>query len=449
MHPTHRSSPNPHDLRICRAPRRLPSRSLPRAGLIVIAAVCCAWVHADSTFNVDTVDDLTDDDTTDGICHTTADTCSLRAAIIQANHPPIGTTIIHVPAGLYRITIPVDTVDDETVGNFNFGPAGGPNQTVISGAGPEHTIIDANALDNAFRVRGPRTVAIEGITIRNGVTSSNGGGIATEGDLTITRCVIENNTGMLGGGIYAGTSSGGLLTVVDSVVRSNTAVFGGGIYTRSVTTLRNSDLDGNRVSDSGGGLYEDNRLTITDSTISNNAANTNGGGIQSSNSTFVYSSSIVGNDADHDRDELGGIGGGAFVKAGSRFVAVNTLFVRNTILDAPISDSCNGTVEVYGMNLLDDVVGCTFSGNGASATGTLSPATVGPLQDNGGPTPTHALLEGSEAIDATASQGCIDETGEQLPADQRGAPRVAGERCDVGAYEFGSITDRIFADGFD
>ena len=53
---------------------------------------------------------------------------------------------------------------------------------------------------------------------------------------------------------------------------------------------------------------------------------------------------------------------------------------------------------------------------------------IGPLADNGGPTQTHALLEGNRGIDA-ATDPC--------PAvDQRGVSRPVGGACDVGAYEF-------------
>ena len=52
---------------------------------------------------------------------------------------------------------------------------------------------------------------------------------------------------------------------------------------------------------------------------------------------------------------------------------------------------------------------------------------LGPLQDNGGPTMTHALLPGSVAIDVIPADMCeVDE-------DQRGEPRDS--MCDVGAFE--------------
>jgi hypothetical protein len=58
---------------------------------------------------------------------------------------------------------------------------------------------------------------------------------------------------------------------------------------------------------------------------------------------------------------------------------------------------------------------------------------LGPLQNNGGPTHTHALLSGSVAIDAAAD--CTDATGAPITDDQRGVARPHGAACDVGAFE--------------
>jgi CSLREA domain-containing protein len=418
---------------------------------MALVAIVARSAHADNVFNVNTVADLIDDNTTDGSCHTNAGTCSLRAAIMQSNHPAVGVTVINLPAGIYKITRPADPVDDETVGNFDFNLPGGPGEVIILGAGAEHTIVDGNTMDNVFHVNAPRTVTIDGITIRNGATLTTGGGISSEGILTVSHCVIENNgASIFGGGIYVGGSSSSSLVLSQTTLRSNLAGNGGGIYSSSDVVMHNSALYGNTASDSGGALYANGSLTVTNTTISGNVANTSGAGIYSRTAAFLYSASIVGNDADHDRDEiLGGVGGGVYADAGSRFVAVNTLFALNTILDAPIPDNCNGTLEVYGKNLFDDVSGCIFSGNGGIATGAVSPGTIGALQNNGGTTLTHALLEGSEAIDASTSQGCIDEGATLLMTDQRGEARVFGDRCDIGAYERGALADVIFANGFD
>ena len=55
------------------------------------------------------------------------------------------------------------------------------------------------------------------------------------------------------------------------------------------------------------------------------------------------------------------------------------------------------------------------------------------LQDNGGATETHALFEGSVAIDVIPAEDCLDAYGEPLTTDQRGFPRDS--MCDVGAFE--------------
>jgi hypothetical protein len=53
---------------------------------------------------------------------------------------------------------------------------------------------------------------------------------------------------------------------------------------------------------------------------------------------------------------------------------------------------------------------------------------LGPLQDNGGPTQTMALLSGSPAIDAGDNTGAPD-------TDQRGFARIVGGTIDIGAFE--------------
>ena len=63
---------------------------------------------------------------------------------------------------------------------------------------------------------------------------------------------------------------------------------------------------------------------------------------------------------------------------------------------------------------------------------------LGPLQNNGGPTQTQALLPGSPAVDAGDPSGCRDNHGHLLKTDQRGMPRPDKEDktgCDMGAYE--------------
>jgi hypothetical protein len=71
---------------------------------------------------------------------------------------------------------------------------------------------------------------------------------------------------------------------------------------------------------------------------------------------------------------------------------------------------------------------------------------LGALQNNGGPTKTHALPSGSDAIDAGNTAGCVDGDGAPITKDQRGVPRPFGSYCDVGAFE---VSDVIFLNSFE
>jgi hypothetical protein len=488
-----------------------------RAALLTFALLAAPIVRADVVIDVDTADDLIDDNTGDGRCHTVADSCSLRAAIMQANHLSVPGVRINVPAGTYTLSLPPSGSDGEDNGDLNITAPGsrpGRNRGItINGAGIGSTIIDANQIDRVLTVNARGRATITGVTIRGGhhqTTTPNddsgggiqnlgtlaiagsaiesnladwGGGVCNEGTLTIAESVIGNNrAGISGGGILAseralttitgsvlennragtwggGVTSGGVLNVVRSTIRSNLAESGegGGMWVSGAATVRDSTLSSNSALTGGGILssgssLDTNFLYVVDSTISSNTANDDGGGIGAFYKTTIalFNTTIVSNDADHDRDEwYGGNGGGVYIhpsyrfpyEPSSRFVAVNSLIASNTQRDAPIDDDCFGTVELYGFNLFGEVSACAFSGNGDSAWRLILPDTLGALQDNGGPTLTHALLPGSNAIDTTYDQGCIDETGAQLTTDQRGAPRVFGQRCDVGAFEYGALVD--------
>lgn len=436
--------------------RRKRRHLAPPMSALLICLVGVSYAHADVTFNVNTTADLLDQDTGDGVCLTASGQCSLRAAIMQANHliGPIATHI-RLPAGNYMLTRLASGSNGEDSGDLNFtAPLSAAQMTFIDGAAPATTLIDANQSGRVLKISAGRSVVVNRVTIRGGfVSNDSGGGIRNEGSVQLVDSVVEGNVcDHLGGGIL----SFGTLDVRRSTLRNNTGIGGRAIFA-TIATVRESSLYGNLSRSDGGaiylaGSYSTDYLIVVNSTISANAANRNGGGIVSVGAVSIYNSSIINNDADHDRDELGGIGGGVWVDPQARFIAVNSLIAANTVNDAPIPDDCNGTLEVYGRNLMGTLDGCTFTGNGTAARGLISTNTIGPLQDNGGPTWTHALLAGSEAIDATTAQGCVDDTLATLATDQRGAARIAGLRCDVGAYEYGAtppVSDRIFATGFE
>ena len=431
------------------------------AAVLVIAGLSLATVPAnaiDATvrFQVNTTADLIDDNTADRKCHTSANTCSLRAAIMQANHLETnGETRIDVGPGLYTLTLPVmmDGYDGEDRGDLNLTvPLESSQKTFISGAGAAATIIDGNHSDTVLGIAQGRKVTIADVTLRNGYTFFSGGGIENRGILDISACVMEGNQARVHGGAI--DDAFGTLHMANCTLRSNTADEGGGMYVTGTAKIEASTLSGNSAN-SGGGIYNNGDLVLVNGTVSGNTANGNGGGIYNRIHAYLYSTSVIDNIADLDHDENGGAGGGVYSEtSGGTFLLTNSLVVRNAINGGYDDNDCSGTFALYGFNLFGDVVGCTFAGNGAAAWRfILSPNDVGPLQDNGGTTRvhtfTHALRAGSNAIDSTYDQGCIDDTGTTLAGDQRDAPRVAGQRCDVGAFEFDAVIETIFFDSFE
>jgi CSLREA domain-containing protein len=426
------------------------------AVLLSLVAVRADAIDATVYFQVNTTADLVDDNLTDRLCHTSANNCSLRAAIMQSNHIDTnGLTRIDLGPGVYALTLPLtmDGNDGEDRGDLNLtAPIDSSQRTIIVGAAAASTVIDGNHSDGVLGIAKNRKVTMSDITLRNGYGFFGGGAIDNRGILDISFCVIEHSEARLyGGAIHNDFAT---LHVANCTLRSNTADSGGAIFVTGTAKIEASTLSGNSANN-GGGIYNDGDLVVVNGTVSGNTANADGGGIYSRIHAYLYSTSVIDNIADLDHDESGGAGGGVYSEAsGGTFQMTNSLVVRNTINGGYVDADCHGAFALYGFNLFNDVVGCTFAGNGSAAWRfILSPNDVGPLQDNGGPlrwrTFTHALRAGSNAIDATYDQGCIDETGNALPGDQRDAVRVAGQRCDVGAFEFGAVVDVIFYDGFE
>ena len=444
----------------------------------LVLMLCSLSAQAQLVFNVNSTLDQVDIDLSDGICQTAAGTCTLRAAVMQANRVPGAGAMIFLPASAtpYGLTRLSGFGDEDSWGDLDLStPAVGNPVITIRGAGASLTIIDANQIDRVLDVKGSRIATISDVTIRGGLLASNsslgGAGIHNAGSLTLMRVVITNNKYFnfsKGGGILttgtlavfdstiignqadfgAGIWNGGFITIDRSTIAENAARLGGGLFLGGPSTIRNSLIINNSASEIGGGILVDNSPLnyLINTTISGNSADLNGGGIYVLSGTLnIYSASVINNDADHDRDQNGGIGGGIFVKPGAVLALRNSLIANNTVLGF-FDDDCKGVLTGYGRNMVSSTDGCSSN---LGALSLVTGSTIGPLQNNGGPTRTHALLAGSQAIDASlAASPCQDQNAQLLTTDQRGAPRISGLRCDVGAYEFGSVLDLLFRDGF-
>jgi hypothetical protein len=262
--------------------------------------------------------------------------------------------------------------------------------------------------------------------VEGNLASIYGGGIYNSGALTVVDSTVTNNRvsdyctycPASGGGIY---NSSGAMAISNSTISWNSVVhysytscaaLGGGISNNSGTVaVSNTTLSGNSVaaycnrgnsSGVGGGIWNNGTLTASNTTISGNSA--------------------VG--------RISSQGGGIFQSSEAGSATLQNSIVANN----SSGGNCYGSVTSNGYNMSSDGT-CNFSNSGdRNNTNPL----LGPLQNNGGPTQTMALLPGSAAIDAGNPSGCKDGGGHLLTTDQRGMPRHDPEDtggCDMGAYE--------------
>ena len=259
----------------------------------------------------------------------------------------------------------------------------------------------------------------------------------------IEHSTVSSNTPEASAGLF---NSLGLIEISDTNDISNTAqgfgggitlYDGGGIVLERVWVSENQAEFGGGISNSGG------ILPVTNSTISKNNAIQYGGGLWTDSSTYIASSTITANLA-----RLGGITGGG---GGVSVAAIHSgeTDIKNTILYGNLqkfqmmffADDCSGNLTTSHYNLIGTLTSCTLEGSQDLDLIGIDPM-LGALQNNGGPTDTHALLDGSPAIDSANPAGCLTYTNFPLSTDQRGYPRPRdgdGDsqlRCDIGAFEY-------------
>jgi hypothetical protein len=252
------------------------------------------------------------------------------------------------------------------------------NDVVLDGEGS--LTVDGNGVHRVFFVSEGVTAELRGFRITNGFheESLDGGGIRDGG---------------------AGILNSGTLAVTDSTVSGNSlgpfpvrpGPGGGGIFNHGTMTLTNSTVSDNSAKgDLGAGISNSGTMTLTNSTVSENSAD-DGIGIQN----------------------------------------WGTMTVTNSLVEG---DCGNTRVASGGYNIESPGDTCGFDQPTDQSSVTAEQLNLGPLQDNGGPTMTHALLiepTASVAIDVIPADDC------EVDADQRGEPRPSGpeSKCDVGSFE--------------
>ena len=376
---------------------------------------------AQTTINVTTTNDELNGDAN----------ISLREAVQSANLGT-GAYIINLQAGAtYNLTISTLTISR---GGMNLtidgnGAGGGPiatlNGTAIgNGVSPMIRILDQGPSGNSLQI--------------------------TFNDLEITGA---DNSFLIGGAIaFSGSSNTtDSLTLNNCYIHDNLADIGAGMNTQGVETVNiNSSTFANNVAGDFGGAMgvSGANLNLNNSTISTNSADGGGGMYLSGTVLTARSSTITNNSANNG-------GGIEIFPAGASADMKNSILSGNVATVGSSPNCYNPTADVVpfvsnGFNVLGNMNNCTVSGPQTGDQSGVDNPMLGALADNGGPTPTHAELAGSPAIDNGDPTGCKDASGAVLSFDQRGAsfPRAAdGDNngsviCDSGAYEAAStITD--------
>lgn len=366
------------------------------------------------------VNTTTDEINTDG-------DCSLREALLSANtNQPVdaypagtGFDIIQLPAGTFILSI---------AGDDSGGLAGDLDileSVTMQGAGPLNTIIDANGIDRVMEIFTNAQVHITRLTLTNGDPGrTSGDGIRLLGIVSTDRVRIENS--ISGYAIYA--INGSSLTLDRTRINLNPS---GGLFIQGnvTATIHNSTISNNSTAVSGGGISNSGTLSIANSTLSGNFTDGDGGGIIS-NGTVELSSVTITNNSAGGSDSFGN--GGGVSNVGGAITLRSTIIAGNIDLSGGNNPDCFGTLTSARYNLIENTTGCTITGN-TTGNQTGASAVLGPLNENGGATQTHALLAGIPAINAGNPAGCRDENGSALNTDQRNF--VRNGTCDIGSFE--------------
>jgi hypothetical protein len=277
-------------------------------------------------------------------------------------------------------------------------------------------------------------VEIAGVALTGGDANNDGGAISNREDLTIRQCTISGNyVHGSGGGVY---SAFGNLAVVDCTISGNHADDdGGGIFSGAGNlSVIGSTISGN-LALSGGGIFSNTNLTgsetttIANSTISGNS---NSGVFNLDGLTIIRYSTITANTA------APGVGGVAsYADNYTRTEVHSSIIAGNVNSDVGFTGPfSNNSFQSNGYNLIGTGNATFEFVEPGDQTGIANPL-LGSLDDNGGPTMTHALLAGSPTIDAGDPGFDPNAFTPSLTNDQRGAgfARVVGGRIDIGAFE--------------
>ena len=404
-------------------------------------------------------------DTDDGICD--AD-CSLREAIGAANLTEIDNVIVFASPLFDSPQTIILALGELTILNNGAVTIDGPgaNELTISGNNSSRVIYigqDADLTMTNLAIRDGNGAGaarfspnsgggiyndLGRLNLVNAIVSNNtaasGGGIYQAGPVTLTNTRVSNNTAeQEGGGIsnYLGSSASPPLILIRSEIINNAADSGGGISNTGPLTIESSTISHNTATSGGGGILNRSfgvsnatyrgMIDAINTTISNNSAGSSGGGILQNTGTVNLINSTI---SDNSATSGGGVWLAEFTYTVGGDIPV-ILNLKNTIIANSTGGDCASTGIINAeYSLIEDGLACV---NGTNSNNLTGHPNLGPLQNNCGPTQTHAPMLGSTVLDAGSNALVTDG----VTTDQRGADRFfdgdnnGSAIVDIGAVE--------------
>lgn len=214
---------------------------------------------------------------------------------IAAGHYPLDQTLTYIQGEQYSITI----------------QGAGMGQTILDGGGKIQVMaIDTTRTSKDYGT----TVTVKGLTIQNGYTAIDGGGLSIK--TRQAHPIIESSSFLSnqafppeptnwldwgdggGGGLFVATgvnNRDGDVTVQNCLFKDNKSTYGGGAYLWAadellpVTKVINNIFDNNKSANSGGGLWICATLpTVLNNTLINNKSESYGGGFYFYGGSTIY-----------------------------------------------------------------------------------------------------------------------------------------------------------------
>jgi CSLREA domain-containing protein len=331
--------------------------------------------------------------------------CSLRSAITQSN--TLGAGNLTVDTSQFTGSSPWTSTLTGGVLLLN-------SNVTITGPGATELTISGDNASSVFQVSVGANVSIEGLSVVEGASATNGGGISNAGSLTLDDVTVSNSTAVQnGGGLY----STGTLTVNSSTISANTATLnGGGVATTGTSVFYDSTIAGNAAGVNGGGIDNSGPLSVPQSTFFGNSA-VDGSGIENepAGTLNLVQSTLSGNTSS---SQTGGSVTNLNATAGSVTIA-NSIVSGNTAFGG-------------------DCVACGTQSAFNLFNGTPATLKLGTLASNGGSVQTMLPLFGSPAIAAGSVAIALNPgVPQSLAFDQRGTgfARVINNTVDLGAAQ--------------